>query len=82
MQNSENNKLYDAIIASSKGKIDKNSLDRAKSGDLDGILSSLSEEDAKKLKAALADKEKTKQLLSSDAAKALMNMLMGGKNNG
>ena len=79
MQHSDKNKLYDAIISSSGGKIDKNMVENAKNGDLSGVLSSLPEEDAKKLKEALSDKEKTKQLLSSDAAKALINMFLGGK---
>ena len=78
MSNPDNNKLYDAIIASSGGKIDRNTVENAKKGDLSGVLSSLPEEDAKKLKEALSDKEKTRQLLSSDAAKAIMNMLLGG----
>ena len=78
MSHPDNSKLYDAIIASSKGKIDKNAVEKAKKGDLSGVLSSLPEEDARKLKEALSDKEKTKQLLSSDAAKALINMFLGG----
>ena len=78
MSNPDNNKLYDAIIASSGGKIDRNTVENAKKGDLSGVLSSLPEEDAKKLKEALSDKEKTRQLLSSDAAKAIFNMLLGG----
>ena len=79
MSNPDNSKLYDAIISSSKGKIDKNAIEKAKKGDLNGVLSSLPKEDAQKLKEALSDKEKTRQLLSSDAAKALINMFLGGK---
>lgn len=78
MQHPDKDKLYDAIIASSGGKIDRNTVENAKKGDLSGVLSSLPEEDAKKLKEALSDKEKTRQLLSSDAAKAIMNILLGG----
>ena len=78
MSNPDNNKLYDAIIASSGGKIDRKAVENAKKGDISGVLSSLPEEDARKLKEALSDKEKTRQLLSSDAAKALINMFLGG----
>ena len=56
-------------------------INKAKNGDTSLLLSSLSPEDRKKVTDALNDKEKMKQVLSSDAAKKLLNLL-GGKNNG
>lgn len=48
----------------------------------DFINKNLSEDQASKIKNFLADEEKTKALLNSDAAKALFNKFFGGKNNG
>lgn len=48
----------------------------------DFINKNLSEDQASKIKNLLADEEKTKALLNSDAAKALFNKFFGGKNNG
>ncbi len=62
-------------------KIDKNTIEAARRGDTDSIMSSLNESDCKKVKEVLADKEKLNQILNSDAAKKLMKIL-GGKNNG
>lgn len=63
------------------GKIDKKTLDAAKRGDTNAVLQNLNDEDRKKVQEALADKDKLKQILNSDAAKKLMNFL-GGKKNG
>lgn len=46
------------------------------------INSGLSEEQKKKLGEVLADEEKTKTILESEAAKELFRKLTGGKNNG
>ncbi len=62
-------------------KINKETLDAARKGDTDALLSNLSEEERKKLEETLADKEKIKTLLNSDTAKMLMKLL-GGKQNG
>ena len=56
-------------------------INKAKNGDTSSLLSSLSDEDRKKVNDALNDKERLKQILSSDAAKKFLNLL-GGKNNG
>lgn len=48
----------------------------------DFIRNNLSEEQASAVKNLLADEEKTKALLNSDAAKAIFNKFFGGKNNG
>ncbi len=77
MNNIDKQKLINTILASSGGKLDKNSIEKAASGDASSILSSLNEQDRKKLSEALSDKEKAKQLLSSDAAKELLKSLFG-----
>ena len=56
-------------------------INKAKNGDTSSLLGSLSPEDRKRVNDALNDKERLKQILSSDAAKKLLNLL-GGKNNG
>ena len=63
------------------GKIDKNTIDAARRGDTNAVMSALNKNDRKKVEEVLADKEKLNQILNSDAAKKLMNFL-GGKNNG
>lgn len=62
-------------------KIDKKTLDAARRGDTDAVMSGLSDADRKKVNEVLADKDKLKQILSSDAAQQLMKIL-GGKQNG
>ena len=63
------------------GKIDNNTIDAARRGDTDAVMSNLSDADRKKVNEVLADKDKLKQILNSDAAKQLMKIL-GGKQNG
>ncbi len=63
------------------GKIDKKIVDAARRGDTDAVMSKLSDADRKKVNEVLADKERLKQILSSDAAKNLIKIL-GGKQNG
>lgn len=75
--NIDKQKLINSIISSSGGKLNKKSVENATQGDMSGLMSSLSDEDKKKLNEALNDKEKAKQLLSSDAAKQLLNSLFG-----
>ena len=62
-------------------KIDKTTLDAARRGDTSAVLKNLNDADRKKIEEVLADQEKLKQILSSDAAKNLMKIL-GGKQNG
>lgn len=62
-------------------KIDKKTLEAARRGDTDAVMSGLSDADRKKVNEVLADKDKLKQILSSDAAQQLMKIL-GGKQNG
>ncbi len=46
------------------------------------IKGNLSENQANAVKNVLSDKEKTKELLNSDAAKELFQKFFGGKNDG
>lgn len=62
-------------------KIDKKTLDAARRGDTNAVLGNLNDSDRKKIEEVLADKDKLKEILSSDAAKNLMKIL-GGKQNG
>ncbi len=61
--------------------IDKKTIDAARRGDTNAVLKNLSDTDRKKVEEILADQNKLKQILSSDAAKNLMKIL-GGKQNG
>lgn len=63
-------------------KIDKATLDAAKRGDTEAVMSSLSEAERRKVEETLADKEKLRQILSSDAAQKLIKILGGDKKNG
>ena len=79
----DKNNLIDAIVASSGGKINKTAAKNAANGDLSGVLGALSPEEQNKLKALLADEGSARQLLSSPAAKKLLEMFVsGGKGNG
>ena len=62
-------------------KIDKKTLEAARRGDTDAVMSGLSTADRQKVNEVLADKDRLKQILSSDAAQQLMKIL-GGKQNG
>ena len=62
-------------------KIDKKTLEAARRGDTDAVMSGLSTADRQKVNEVLADKDRLKQILSSDAAQQLMKIL-GGTQNG
>ena len=74
-------KLINTIIASSGGRLSKESLQEAASGNTDSLMADLNDEDKAKLKAALSEPGKAKQLLSSKAAQQLLGELFG-KGNG
>ncbi len=61
-------------------KIDKNTINAARRGDAEALMSNLSENDREKINDVLADKDKLKQILNSDAAKNIMKILGGNKN--
>lgn len=78
--NVNKNKIIDAAVRASGGKIDKNAVLK---GDTSALLSTLSKADQEKIKSVLSDPDKTRNLLGSDAARAIMEFLQnGGKNNG
>ncbi len=54
----------------------------AKKEEVNNLINSLSEEDAKKLNKMLNDKEATKQLLNKPEVKELMKKLFGDGKNG
>lgn len=62
-------------------KLDKKTIDAARRGDTNAVMSGLSDADRQKVNEVLADKDKLKQILSSDAAQQLIKIL-GGKQNG
>lgn len=72
-------RLEQEIIRASGGKIDAEAAKGAAGGDVNRLISGLSDADKAKLNAVLSDENATRQLLSSDAAKSLMKILFGGK---
>jgi len=77
-----NNELFESIIKDKNANIKKEDLSRAKNGDISSLLNLLSKDDAKKVTDALNDKEKAKQILSSDAAKQILKIFEKGNGNG
>ena len=77
-------KLIDAVISSSGGKIDKKTLAGAVEGkNIDPLLKNLSAEDKEKLKSVITDKKSMEAALNSPQAKALLKaFLKGGGKNG
>lgn len=82
--NIDKQKLMDAIISSSGGKIDRESLNGAVNRkDVSSLLGSLSPEDRKKLNSVLSNKENLAAALNSREARSLLkNFLKGGGQNG
>lgn len=82
--NIDKQKLMDAIISSSGGKIDRESLNGAVNRkDVSSLLGSLSPEDRKKLNSVLSNKENLAAALNSSEARSLLkNFLKGGGQNG
>lgn len=54
----------------------------AQEGRLNGITDKMNPQDAQRFQALLNDKSQIEQLLRTPQAKALLNMLQGGKKNG
>lgn len=61
-------------------KLNKETIDAARRGDTNSVLKSLNQEDRKKIEDVLADQNKLKQILNSDAAQKLIKYLGGNKN--
>ncbi len=67
--------LYKKISTDSQGEPSR--------GEVESFIdANLSESQAKAVRELLADEEKTKAILNSDAARALFKKFFGGKNNG
>lgn len=62
-------------------KIGKDTIEAARRGDTKAVMSNLSDSERKKVNEILANKDKLKEILNSDAAKQVMKIL-GGKQNG
>lgn len=77
-------KLMDAVLSSSGGKIDKQSLAGAiQSKNADALIKNLSPTDREKLNKVMSDKKSMEALLNSPQAKALLKtFLKGGGKNG
>ena len=57
-------------------------LKSAQEGRLNGITENMKPQDARRFQALLNDKAQIEQLLRTPQAKALLNMLQGGRKNG
>ncbi|MEE1238385.1 MAG: hypothetical protein UHO61_00475 [Acutalibacteraceae bacterium] len=77
-------KLMDAVISSTGGKIDKKTLsEAAKGNNIDALLKNLSGDDREKLKNVMSDKKSMEAALNTPQAKALLKaFLKGGGKNG
>lgn len=81
-KNTKKEKLLNAILNAGDGKINSKAVEMARKGDVSGLTASLDEESRKKLSAALSNKEKAKEILSSKEAKEIIKKFLGGKANG
>lgn len=82
-RNDRNNSNFDENLNKmTGGKIDKKTIEAAKSGNTNAVMNSLSDADRKKMQDILADKDKLKKILSSDAAKNIIKILGGDNKNG
>ena len=77
-------KLMDAVLSSSGGKIDKQSLAGViQSKNADALIKNLSPADREKLNKVMSDRKSMEALLNSPQAKALLKtFLKGGGKNG
>ncbi len=75
----KNNNSFDNILNLGKGKINSEGIKKAKNGDIDGFLNSIPKADAEKLNNILKDKTKMQEILSSESAKKLLELLGGNK---
>lgn len=81
--NNSDNKLFDDLLKSSNGKIDREAISNAaKNGDASKLVNNLSTEDKQKLNQILNDKDALNQILKSPQAMALMKMFKRGGKDG
>lgn len=74
--------LLNALRKSMGNKIDSKAVNDATKGNMSSLINSLDAESRAKLNAALSDRDKAREILNSDAARAIINSLLGGKNDG
>ncbi len=79
---SNKDKIIQKIVNSNNVNFTADDLKKAADGDISNVMSKMKKEDSEKLRALLNDPQKTKELLSSDAATKLMNALFGKDING
>ena len=73
-------KLIDAVVSSSGGKIDKKSVSGAMSGKgIEPLLKNLSAEDKEKLNRVMSDKKSMETVLNSPQAKAILKTFLKGE---
>lgn len=77
-------RLIDALLSSSGGKLSRDSINRTADGkDITPLVNSLSPEDREKLNRVMSDKESMEKLLKSPQAQLILkSVLKGGKNDG
>lgn len=76
----DKNKLAAAL--SGAGENGQRAAEALQSGRLDSLLSTLSEDESKKIKAILNDKQATKMILNSPQGQKILQQLFGSDNNG
>ena len=81
--NNPNNNLFNDLLKSGNGKIDRDEIaEAARSGDTSKLINSLSEHDKQKLNQILNDKDALSEVLKSPQAIALMKMFKRGGKDG
>ena len=76
-----NNKMFEDMLKTSGGKIDRETLEKAtKSGDASALVNNLSQSDKEKLNQILSNKEELAKVLNSPQAQMLLKMFKGDKN--
>ncbi len=74
--------LMRALKNAMGNNVKPDNVNAAANGNLDPLINSLDKDSRDKLNQALSDKNRMQEILNSDAARAIMNKLFGGKENG
>ena len=74
--------LMRALKTAMGNNVKPDTVNAAANGNLDSLINSLDKDSRDKLNQALSDKNRMQEILNSDAARAIMNSLFGGKHNG
>ncbi len=74
-----NKGLEDAVFRASGGKIDREAIKKASSGDASALLNSLSEADRKKIEAALRNPQMLAAIMRDKDARKIISQLSGNK---